>query len=274
MDSSAEHLAPPARMPVLFVGHGNPMNGIEDNVFSRGWRAMAGTLPRPTAICCVSAHWEMRGTLVTAMAQPCTIHDFGGFPPALYQVEYPAPGSPALAREIQRLVSRATVGLDDAWGLDHGCWSVVRQMYPAADIPVVQVSLDRNKSPREHYALARELAPLRAQGVLVLASGNMVHNLRLADFARIDANNADSLTGYDWALTANARFKQLIDARDHAALIDYPALGDAVQLAINSAEHYLPLLYALALQEDDEPLSYFNDLPVAGSLTMTSLRIG
>jgi 4,5-DOPA dioxygenase extradiol len=262
------------RMPVLFVGHGNPMNAIEENDFSRRWRGLASELPRPTAILCISAHWETEGTRATAMETPRTIHDFGGFPEELYAVRYPAPGSPPLARETRGAVKKTAVGLDTEWGLDHGCWSVLKQMYPKADVPVVQLSLDRTQPASHHYELAKELVPLRHTGVLILGSGNMVHNLRRIAYAK---NGSDPFTtpfGFDWALEANALFKKLIDENRHEELVEYRSLGFAVQLAVPTPEHYLPMLYALALKQSDEPLSLFNDAPVAGSLTMTSFRIG
>ena len=262
-----EHL-----MPVLFVGHGNPMNAIEDNEFSRAWRELGLALPRPKAILCISAHWETRGTAVTAMERPRTIHDFGGFPRALYEAEYPAPGSPPLAGEIQKLVGNAHVSPDREWGLDHGCWSVLMHMYPEADIPVVQLSLDYTRPGAEHYELAKELAPLRRRGVLVAGSGNMVHNLRRAAWP--EDGDTTAPFGFDWALEASGLFKKLIDERRHAELANYRSLGPAAQMAIPTAEHYLPLLHALALQEEGEALTYFNDRPVMGSLTMTSLVIG
>jgi len=254
------------RMPVLFVGHGNPMNAIEENNFSRRWRGLASELPRPSAILCISAHWETEGTQVTAMETPPTIHDFGGFPEELYAARYPAPGSPPLAGQTRDAVKKTAVGLDMEWGLDHGCWSVLKQMYPKADLPVVQLSLDRTQPASYHYKLAKELGPLRHTGVLILGSGNMVHNLRRIDF--------QSPFGFDWALEANALFKKLIDENRHEELVDYRSLGSAVQLAVPTPEHYLPMLYALALKQAEEPLAYFNDAPLAGSLTMTSFRIG
>ena len=260
--------------PVLFLGHGSPMNAIEDNEFSRGWREVAGTLPRPEAILCISAHWETRGTAVTAMEKPRTIHDFGGFPRALFEVQYPAPGSLWLAKEVRSAVRKAAVALDRDWGLDHGCWSVLRRIFPNADIPVVQLSLDYTRPPQDHYDLARELAPLRRQGVLILGSGNMVHNLRLIAWPGSGPGDLDAPFGFDWALEANRLFKQLVDERHHDKLVDYRSLGPAVQRAVPTPEHYLPLLYALALQEGGEPVVYFNDQPTLGSLTMTSLRIG
>jgi 4,5-DOPA dioxygenase extradiol len=262
------------RMPVLFVGHGIPTNAIEDNQFTQGWAQVAGALPRPEAILCVSAHWETRGPRVTAMDRPRTIHDFGGFPRELYEVRYPAPGSPSLARETQTLLGDAEAALDEEWGLDHGCWTVLTHMLPAADVPVVQSSLDVYRSPQEHYDLAKRLAPLRDRGVLIVASGNIVHNLgRVA----LDPNGSGEFNepfGLGWALEAQGIIRTLIDSRSHDELIDYRSLGHAVVLAVASGEHYLPLLYALALQGADEPIAYYNDVPVGGSVTMTSLVVG
>lgn len=262
----------PVRMPVLFVGHGSPMNAIEDNEFSRGWAEAAAKLPRPEMILCVSAHWETWGTLVTAMEKPRTIHDFGGFPQELYEVQYPAAGSKQLAEEVRSMVKGVPVNLDGDWGLDHGAWSVLRQMYPKADIPVVQLSLDYTKPPQAHYDLGKELASLREQGVLILGSGNIVHNL-----GRVvlpggwgDFNQPYAL---DWAVEASEILKKLIETDNHAALINYKKLGEAVQLAIPTPEHYLPLLYILALKQDGEKITLFNDQYLAGSLTMTSLVI-
>ncbi len=261
------------RMPVLFVGHGNPMNAIEDNVFSQGWQEAAKNLPKPKAILCISAHWETWGTLVTAMEKPKTIHDFGGFPQELYEVQYPAPGSPWLAGETKATIKNVQVGLDEDWGLDHGCWSVLSRMFPRADIPVVQLSLDTSKTPQDHYNLAKELAPLRQKGVLIIGSGNIVHNLRRITLKGNDWSNFNQPYGLDWAIEASDMIKKYLDEGNHRALIDYPWLGVAVQLAVPTPEHYLPMLYAIALKQEDESISYFNDQPVAGSLTMTSLKI-
>jgi len=261
-------------MPVLFVGHGSPTNAIEDNPFSRTWRELGKSLPRPKAILCISAHWETRGTAVTAMERPQTIHDFGGFARALYEAQYPAPGSPWLAAEARKAVTKANVALNQDWGLDHGCWSVLIHMVPQADIPVVQLSLDYTRPAPEHYDLAKGLAPLRREGVLIIGSGNMVHNLRRIAWPSDGPATMSDPYGFDWALEANHFLKTLIDERRHAELADYRSLGPAVQMAIPTPEHYLPLLYALALQQPDEPLTYFNDQAVMGSLTMTSLVIG
>jgi 4,5-DOPA dioxygenase extradiol len=259
-----------SRMPVLFLGHGTPMNAIEDSVFSRGWSEAAKALPKPKAVLCVSAHWETEGVLVTAMADPRTIHDFGGFPRELYRVRYEAPGSPALAEEIRGLLRAAHVGLDLDWGLDHGCWSVLRRMYPRADVPVVQLSLDFTREPHAHYELARGLAPLRRKGVLIVGSGNIVHNLGRITLRGDDFNEP---FGLDWALDASGTIKSLIQQNRHEDLIAYDKLGRSVVLAVPTPEHYLPLLYTLALKEEDERVNFFNDEAVAGSLTMTSLLI-
>lgn len=258
-----------APMPVLFAGHGNPMNAIEENDFVNGFRKAAAAIPRPNAVLCVSAHWETNGTFVTAMERPRTIHDFGGFPRALFEVQYPAPGSPELAEQTRDMVRSTKIGLDDRWGLDHGAWSVIKHFYPMADIPVIEMSLDRRRPARDHYDLARELAPLRKKGVLIMGSGNMVHNLRMVAWDRLE-----SPFGYDWALEAAQKMKDAILSGDHSPLIDYTAQGRAFDLAIPTPEHYLPLLYALALKEEDEPVTLFNDQPVGGSLSMTSVRIG
>ena len=260
-------------MPVLFVGHGSPMNAIEDNPFSRAWRELGRTLPRPDSILCVSAHWETAGTRVTAMETPPTIHDFGGFPRELFEAQYPAPGSPRLAQDVRRVVGETGVASDEDWGLDHGCWSVLKQMYPAADIPVVQLSLDQNATGMDHYEIGRKLAPLRGAGVLILASGNLVHNLGRVRLRAGSLAGFNDPFGFDWALEANALFKELIEKGDHERLADFRAMGPSAQLAINTAEHYLPMLYAIALRQPGEPVTWFNDTAVAGSLTMTSFTI-
>lgn len=257
------------RMPVLFIGHGSPMNAIEENEFVQGWRNIGKTLPKPNAILCISAHWETRGTMVTAMGKPTTIHDFGGFPKALFDVQYPAPGSPELAEETKSIIKKTEVGLDQKWGLDHGAWSIVKRLYPDADVPVIELSLDYYQTPQFHYDLSSELSPLRRKGVLIIGSGNMVHNLGLVAWNRLN----DSEYGYDWALEAREKMKQFILNGDHQQLINYQSHGRAYNLAIPTPEHYLPLLYALALKEKDEKVTLFNDKPVGGSLTMTSLKI-
>jgi 4,5-DOPA dioxygenase extradiol len=258
------------RMPVLFIGHGSPMYAIEENEFVQTWRDMGDTLPVPKAIICISAHWETRGTQVTAMHQPKTIHDFGGFPRELYEINYPAPGNPELAKETINLIKSSPVLPDEKWGLDHGTWSVIRRIYPKADIPVIQLSLDYNKSPKEHYELAKELVSLRDKGVLIIGSGNIVHNLRQVAWDKPD----DQEYGYDWTIEANETVKKLISDNKHNELINYKSLGKAVDMAVPSADHYLPLLYALALKKEEEEVSFFNDKAVMGSLTMTSVKIG
>ena len=258
-----------AQMPVLFIGHGSPMNAIEENEFVKGWREIGKTLPRPHAILCVSAHWETRGTFVTAMEKPQTIHDFGGFPKALFEVQYPAPGSPELARLTKEMVKKTEVELDEKWGLDHGAWSVINRMYPGADIPVIQMSLDYFQNPQYHYELARELSALRKKGVLIIGSGNMVHNLGLVAWDKLNAPDY----GFDWALEASEKMKKYILNGDHQSLINFKLQGRAFDLAIPSPEHYLPMLYALALKEENEKVTIFNDKAVGGSLTMTSFKI-
>lgn len=256
-------------LPVLFLGHGSPMNAIEENEFVAGFRKIGKQIQKPAAILCISAHWETRGTFVTAMPRPTTIHDFGGFPQALFDVQYPAPGSPGLASETKQLITKTEVGLDTKWGLDHGAWSVIKHLYPDADVPVIELSLDYYQTPQYHYELAGELASLRNKGVLIIGSGNMVHNLGLVAWDKL---NADEY-GYDWAIEASDKMKRFILAGDHQQLINYQSQGLAYNMAIPSPEHYLPLLYALALKQKDEQVSLFNDKAVAGSLTMTSVLI-
>lgn len=261
---------PTETMPVLFLGHGSPMNAVEDNEFVRGWREIGKTLPRPNAILCISAHWETRGTLVTAMEKPATIHDFGGFPQRLFEVEYPAPGSPELALETQKAITKTAVEMDHKWGLDHGCWSVVKHLYPLADVPVVQMSLDYYQGPQFHYDLGKELASLRKRGVLIVGSGNLVHNLQRVAWDKLNEPGF----GYDWAIEANEKMKSFMEDGDHKRLIDFKSQGKAFDLSIPTPEHFLPLLYILAMKNGGEELSFFNDSPVAGSLTMTSVKIG
>lgn len=256
-------------MPVLFLGHGSPMNAIQENEFVVGFRNIGKEIPKPIAILCVSAHWETLGTFVTAMEHPNTIHDFGGFPKELFAVQYPAPGSPALAKETKNSIKKTEVGLDDRWGLDHGCWSVVKHLYPDANVPAVQMSIDYDQAPEYHYALAKELSSLRKKGIVIIGSGNMVHNLRMIAWDRLDVTEC----GYDWALEASEKMKKYILDGDHQSLIQYQSQGRAFQLAVPTPEHFLPLLYALSLKEDNERVSLFNDKAVAGALTMTSIKI-
>jgi len=257
-------------MPVLFLGHGSPMNAIEENEFVAGFRNVAKTIPKPSAILCISAHWETKGTFVTAMQNPPTIHDFGGFPKALFDVQYPAPGSPDLAKETKSIVTKTEVGLDEKWGFDHGAWSVIKHLYPHADVPVIQMSLDYNQTPQYHYDLAKELASLRKKGVLIIGSGNMVHNLRMVAWDKLNVAGY----GFDWAIEASDKMKKYILNGDHKQLINFRSHGKPFELAIPTPEHYLPLLYAMALKEENEAVSLFNDKAVAGSLTMTSVKIG
>ncbi len=252
-------------MPALFIGHGNPMNAVEDTEFSRAWAEAAQALPTPKAVLCVSAHWETIGTRVTAMEQPKTIHDLHGFPRALFEKQYPAPGSPELAQSTKELAHQTPVELDWDWGLDHGAWSVLSRMYPAATVPVIQLSLDRRQSPAAHYQLGRELRGLRKKGVLILGSGNIVHNLR----AIVWEDKA-----YDWALEFDLRMKDLILARDHQAIIGYSKLGRAAELSVPTPEHYLPLLYVLGTQTDADSTTFFADKVTLGSMSMRSVRIG
>jgi 4,5-DOPA dioxygenase extradiol len=254
------------RMPVLFIGHGNPMNAIEENPFTKAWREEAAKIPRPKAILSVSAHWETDGTKVTAMKAPRTIHDFYGFPEELYQVNYPAPGAPELANRVQELIGTDTVKTDETWGLDHGTWSVLRRMYPEADIPVIQLSLDRNKSPQAHVKMAKQLLPLRDEGILVLGSGNIVHNLSLMRWS--------DDTPYPWAVEFNALATELILGGELDRLTDYSSLGEAARLSVPTNEHYLPLLYSLSLRTSEDNVSFFADQVVLGSISMQSVRIG
>lgn len=255
-------------MPVLFIGHGSPMNGIEDNEFSRTWKKMASEIPVPKAVLVISAHWSSRGTQITAMDFPRTIHDFRGFPPELFAVNYPAPGSPLLAREVSHLVHSAQITEDHDWGLDHGAWTIVRHMYPQADIPVLQMSLDYTRPASYHYQLAAELYDLRRKGVLIIGSGNIVHNLRLLSWDMMEGG------GYDWALEVNEKFKGLILNNDYQSLINYDRLGKEALLAVPTPEHYLPLLYVMGLKKQADDITIFNDKAIGGSLTMTSVKIG
>ncbi len=258
------------RMPVLFLGHGSPMNAIEENEFVQGFRRIGKDIEKPKAILVVSAHWETPGTYVTAMDMPPTIHDFGGFPQELFDVQYPAPGSPELAQLTKEIITSTDVHLDDKWGLDHGAWSVIKHLYPEADVPVIQMSIDYRQPPAYHYALAKELALLRQKGVLIVGSGNMVHNLRMVSWQHLNSVGY----AYDWAREVDETIKEHLRSCNHNPLIEYHNQGKAFQLAIPTPEHYLPMLYTLALQEKDEDLSIFNDKALGGSLTMTSFKIG
>lgn len=258
------------KMPILFLGHGSPMNAIEENQFVEGFRKVGTTIPKPNAILCISAHWLTKGTKVTAMDLPPTIHDFGGFPKALFDVQYPAPGSPELAKETQQILNPIAVELDDSWGLDHGAWSVIKHLYPNADIPVIQMSIDYNQPMSYHFELANKLQSLREKGILIIGSGNIIHNLRMVDFANMDKDNY----GYDWAIEVREKVNGYLLDGNYNPLIQYEKQSKAFQLAIPTPDHYIPLLYILGLQQKNEQLSLFNDKLVAGSLSMTSLKIG
>lgn len=254
------------KMPLLFIGHGNPMYAIEENEFSPKWKKLGNELPKPEAVLCISAHWETEGSYVTSMEKPKTIHDFYGFPKELFDVEYPAEGSPALAELTRGIIKSTTIISDTDWGLDHGYWSVMKHVFPKADIPIVQLSIALNKSPQWHYELGKELSSLRNKGVLIIGSGNIVHNLRMADWR--NKNNA-----YDWAEEINDILKNLILEENHKELVNYKSLGSRANLAIPTLEHYLPLLYTLSMKEKNEQIKFFNDKIVMGSLSMTSVMI-
>jgi 4,5-DOPA dioxygenase extradiol len=253
------------KMPVLFVGHGNPMNVMEDNEFSRAWDAAGKALPKPKAVICISAHWVTRGTLVTAMDKPRTIYDFYGFPPQMYEIRYDAPGAPDLAEQVRRIIKNTEVKSDLDWGLDHGTWTVLKRMFPKADVPVIQMSLDANIDAQKHYDISRQLKELREEDVLIIGSGNIVHNLRMARFD-------DS--AYGWAVDFDQRIANWISQNDHDPIIHYEKGDQAAALAINTAEHYVPLLYTLALKDENEPVSFFADKVMGGSISMRSIRIG
>lgn len=258
------------KMPVLFLGHGSPMNAIEENQFVQGFRNVAKEIPKPNAILCISAHWFTQGTKVTAMDMPKTIHDFGGFPQALFDVQYPAPGNPELAKETAELLAPVFVEEDHNWGLDHGAWSVIRHMYPNADIPVIQMSIDYSKPPQYHFDLAKRLEKLREKGILIIGSGNIVHNLRMVDWKNINTVGA----GWDWAIEAREKTNNWLLDGDFQNLIDYQKQGLSLQYAIPTPDHYLPLIYSLGLKNQAEDLVLFNDDLIAGALSMTSVRIG
>lgn len=261
-------LSPSPQMPVLFLGHGSPMNAIEENEFVQGFRKISQEISKPSAILCISAHWETKGTFVTAMTNPRTIHDFGGFPKELFEVQYPAPGSPELAMEVQKTITKSSVDLDHQWGLDHGAWSVLKHLYPKADVPVIQMSIDYTKDALYHFELAKELSKLRERGVLIVGSGNLVHNLSLVAWDKLHESYA-----YDWAIEASDKMKSYILNRDFEKLIAFKKQGRSFDLAIPSPEHYLPLIYTLGLAKEKEEIQLFNDKPIAGSLTMTSIKI-
>jgi 4,5-DOPA dioxygenase extradiol len=258
-----------ARQPAVFLGHGNPMHAIEPSRYGDAWAALGASLERPTAVLCVSAHWYTRGTGVTAMASPKTIHDFGGFPPELFAVEYPAPGSPALATRVHELLSPTPVALDEQWGLDHGTWSVLVHVFPVADLPVVQLSIDASLPPEQHHELGMRLRPLRDEGVLILGSGNIVHNLSLY------FRSVDRPTNFEWALEFDAYIASALNKGDRSRVIDLHRAGEPARLAAPTLDHYLPLLYVLGASDDGEPVSYpVTGMEGGGSLSMRSVRFG
>lgn len=256
--------------PALFVGHGSPMNAIEENEFVKGFREVARNLPEIQAILVISAHWLTNGTAVTAMDKPKTIHDFGGFPPELFEQQYPAPGSPTLAQEIKSLIPNTPIHLDHDWGLDHGTWTILKHFYPKANIPVVQFSIDYRQPLSYHFELAQQLSSLREKGVLIIGSGNIVHNLRAVDFGKINEVGY----GYDWAHEARKFVNDRILNEDFNALQNLTTAPKALQLAIPTPDHYIPLLYILGLKNKVDKMQLFNDQLLAGSLSMTSLQIG
>ena len=265
----AQFFANTEKMPVLFLGHGSPMNAIEDNQFVAGFKAVSETLPRPQAILCISAHWFTRGTKVTAMSLPPTIHDFGGFPKELFDVQYPAKGSPELATITKDLLQPTLVELDEKWGLDHGAWSVIKHLYPNADVPVIQLSIDYTQPVFYHFELAKKLTALRHKGILIIGSGNIVHNLGMIDFQNFDKDNY----GFDWAIEAKETINKYLLDGNYQPLLNYEKQSSAFRLAIPTPEHFLPLIYTLGLQEKNEPITLFNDKLLAGSLSMTSIKI-
>ena len=259
-----------ARMPAIFLGHGNPMYAIESNRYTDAWRALGKTLPSPAAILSVSAHWYVRESAITAMTQPRTIHDFGGFPSKLFEVVYPAPGSPTLARRVQQLLAPYELRLDEdtahGWGLDHGTWSVLLHLFPKAEIPVVQLSINSSQSSAWHYALAQRLAPLRDEGVLIMGSGNIVHNL-----GRLIWN--DNTPPYEWAQRFSGWVYEHVRTGHHAPLIDYLSVGTDAQLSVPTPEHYLPLLYVLALQQPGDVVSFPVNGIDLGAIDMQSIVV-
>lgn len=254
------------RMPALFIGHGSPMNAIQQNVFTQTLQKTGKELPKPRVILVVSAHWQTRGTYVATSEKPKTIHDFGGFPDALFQVQYPAPGSPAVAHEVQGLVKSATVLEDEKWGLDHGAWSILKHLYPAADIPVFQMSLDYTRGPEYHYNLGKELNALRDKGVLIIGSGNIVHNLGVLDWRNPESK-------FDWGVEFDAKVKDSLINKNHNNLVQYEKMGEIARLSVPTNEHYLPMLYAVALQREKEQVSFLYEHIEMGSISMRCFKI-
>lgn len=257
-----------ARMPAVFFGHGNPMNALLDNAWSRGWASLGQRLPRPRAVLSVSAHWYLPGTAVTAMPAPRTIHDFGGFPRELFAVQYPAPGDPQLAHRVRELLDPLDVRADLEWGLDHGTWSVLHHVFPEADVPVVQLSIDEAQPPAYHYELGRRLRPLRDEGILLIGSGDVVHNLHAYAWGRHPAEP------FDWALRFEAQARELMLKGDHRPLLDYESLGRDAQLSVPTPDHFLPLLYVLGASEPGEAVSFPVEGMDGGSISMLSVQFG
>lgn len=255
-------------MPAIFFGHGNPMNALSRNIYTDGWVSIGKSIPRPKAVVAVSAHWYLPGTSVTAMSAPRTIHDFGGFPQELYQVEYPAPGSPELARRVKDLLAPVSVGLDESWGLDHGTWLVLRHVFPRADIPIVQLSIDETQPPQFHYEIGKRLTPLREEGVLVIGSGNIVHNLHTYAWGKHEVHP------FDWAVRFEKHARELLLKGDDVPLIAYERLGRDAMLSIPTPEHYLPLLYVIGLRREGEQVSFTVEGVDGGSVSMLAFQIG
>jgi 4,5-DOPA dioxygenase extradiol len=256
-------------MPAVFLGHGNPMNALADNTWTRGWRELGASVPRPRAILCISAHWYLPGVAVTAMTRPRTIHDFGGFPPELHQFEYPAPGDPELARRVEHALAPLDVARDEGeWGLDHGTWAVLCHVYPGADVPVVQLRVDELQPPAFHFDVGRRLRPLRDEGILVVGSGDIVHNLHAYGWGR------RALQPYEWAQKFEREARDLIAAGDHHPLINYEGLGNYARLSVPTPEHYLPLLYVLGTSHDGETATFPVEGMDGGSVSMLAVRIG
>ena len=257
-----------APMPAIFFGHGNPLNALAENEYTRAWAAVGAGIPRPRAILCVSAHWYLPGTAVTAVERPRTIHDFGGFPRELYEFKYPAPGDPRLAARVRELLAPVAVAQDEQWGLDHGTWSVLCHVFPGADVPVVQLSMDETQPAAFHYEIGRRLSPLRDEGVLIIGSGNVVHNLHAYSWGR------HQVEPFDWAVRFEARLRGLLTAGDDRSVVNYEALGRDAQLSAPTPDHFLPLLYVMALRREGEQVSFPAEGFDGGSVSMLSVRIG
>jgi 4,5-DOPA dioxygenase extradiol len=257
-----------SRVPTIFFGHGNPLNALQNNVYTDVWAAVGNSIEKPKVILCVSAHWYVPGTSVTAMAHPRTIHDFGGFPRELYQVQYPAPGSPSLAQRISELLAPTPVALDESWGLDHGTWSVLCHVFPQADVPVVQLSIDETEPPEFHYALGKRLAPLREEGVLVIGSGNLVHNLHTYAWGR------HNVQPFDWAVRFETVARELLTSGNDEPLVNPETLGRDATLSAPTPDHYLPLLYVLGSRHADDPISFPIEGFDGGSVSMLCVRFG